>query len=173
MSVKMALSERDRYLNKARHELDQRVLEWLKGFDLSTAEELHSLTQVLLGLVSGTLKHVVREEREGRTWDADVNETKPKEAVGVTPLTGPLRSGDTVWDGILLHLGSEPHMCQPPRVGTQPPSMITRSLLPVGSVWKCNCGVIWLVTSNMTWHRETTHERNLRITRWRRGSLGD
>lgn len=60
---------REQYVREARGELQKSLLKWLEFFDLTTAEEVMVLTTVMSGLITGTMKYAIREERHG---DANV-----------------------------------------------------------------------------------------------------
>ena len=62
--------------------------------------------------------------------------------------------------GQMLHLGEDPHRCELPygRKDIEFGSMLPAG--PPGSVWRCNCGLLWVV-SHARW--EPANWR----TRWR------
>jgi hypothetical protein len=61
----MKLHPRHRLVSKARQDLRKKVLEWFNETpELTTAEELEIISEVLLGLIQGTAKMIVKEERK-------------------------------------------------------------------------------------------------------------
>ena len=56
---------REAYCRRAQTDLRDRILEWLKTYDLTTVEELAILNYMLGGSINGTLKLCIRQERYG------------------------------------------------------------------------------------------------------------
>lgn len=67
-------------MHAAQTDLQGQVLEWLKRHDLTTVEELATLQYVLGGTISGTLRAIIRAEREGH--DHELQESEEKEDSG-------------------------------------------------------------------------------------------
>lgn len=60
----MYLHPRTRMVNSARTDLRIVIGEWLKSHDLTTAEEIMLLTSVPGDLISGTMRAIIKLERE-------------------------------------------------------------------------------------------------------------
>jgi hypothetical protein len=63
----MKINPRDRLVNQAECDLERVIWHWLDKFDLTTAEELLIINDVLLGVTRATLRAIIREERERST----------------------------------------------------------------------------------------------------------
>jgi hypothetical protein len=89
----------------------------------------------------------------------------------------PVDADTRVGDGTLLRRGVKRHVCRPPGVGvarTFP--LAPLRIYPVGSVWRCDCGLVWVQEAsttlldrclrrpvNLDWRHETRREARRRL----------